>query len=133
MDIFLISQLMYIAHNTKEESTKRELDNLIITNLINYTNDDDYCANKEALCWFVDFKEDIIEELKNQESLGYLTREYCDISTVFGFVDEITSIYTSDELNFQLKWWFDLLWVYCNFSIIELKFLLDKIDMEMVE
>ena len=74
-----------------------------------------------------------IEELKNQESLGYLTREYCDISTVFGFVDEITSIYTSDELNFQLKWWFDLLWVYCNFSIVELKFLLNKIDMEMVE
>ena len=24
MDIFLISQLMYIAHNTKEESTERE-------------------------------------------------------------------------------------------------------------
>lgn len=133
MDIYLITSLMQISHNTQEESTERALDDLIFYELVDYINSDDCSAHKEALCWFIDYKDCIIKEIQKQETLGYITKEYCDIDTVFGFVDDITSIYTVEELKFQFRWWFDVLWVYCNFNTVPLKYLLDKLDMEMIE
>ena len=133
MNIYLVTNLMQISHNTNEENTERALDDLIFNELVNYINSDDYSANKEALCWFIDYQDCIIREIQDQETLGYITKEYCDIDTVFGFVDDITSIYTVEELKFQFRWWFDVLWAYCNFSTVPLKYLLDKLNMEMIE
>lgn len=133
MNIYLVTNLMQISHNTTDRDTERELDKLIFNELINYINSDDYSANKEALCWFIDYKDCIIKEIQDQELFGYITEDYCDVDTVFSFINDVTSIYTVEELKFQFKWWFGVLWHYCNFHTVPLHYLLNKLDMEMIE
>ena len=133
MNIYLITRLMSITTHTKEENTERELNDLILNELVEYINNDDDSANKESLCWIIDYKDDIVEEIKNQETFGYITNNYCDIDTVFSFVDDITSIYTTDELKFQFRWWFGILWNYCKYSTNEILYLLNILNKELLE
>lgn len=133
MDTFLLVNLICIRHNTTDKKTSDQLDELILWQLQDYVNDENnICARQESLCWIIDYKNEIIKETMNQEKMGYISSFYCDTTTIFKFVSEITSIYTKKELQFQFDWWFQRLWLYSDYNIGRLNNILNKIDIEMI-